>query len=157
MEDLDALVGRVLQAAEGRELPNLDTSEPGWFGEALGVAADLAGDTIEDPDKRAGVLLALEGLGQIAPALDFLRGDGMDAFLRLVYEGNDTEMQRCFRYYLEERATYAQRRAIMQAGTQGALVERTRREVVWESALAILRDIGEATLRLLVPLVMAAL
>ena len=157
MEDLDALVGRVLQAAEGRELPNLDTSEPGWVGEVLGVAADLAGDTIDDLGERSDVLLALEAIGSLGPALEFLRGDGMDAFLRLVYEGNDAEMQRCFRYYLEERATYEQRRAIMQAGTQSALVEKTRREVVWESAFAILRDIGEATLRLIIPLLIAAL
>ena len=156
--DLDALVGQIKLSAEGRELPDIDTDEGGWLDRVLSVAGDLARDWEADPTRRAEAIAGMDSIARMSGALEFLKGDGLESFLRLIYAEQDAQAQACFFYYLEEGATYQERRDAMRKGTQGALIEATRRKVIWESVVSLLSEIGMAAIKgLVVPCIIAAL
>lgn len=139
--------------ARGLEL--VEEKGPRW----AGLAVDKAGELAEGLDGPAGevaraAVAKTRARPEVAEALAGLAVDQGRAVLAHVWRGDFTEARRI---YLEREATYAERRAAMQAGTDAVYAQRQAREARWQELLDWLADLGEEAIKVAIPLLLAAL
>ena len=153
-EDVDA----VLRSATGRPITPADDKAEGWLGGVLDQAKELARDHLGgDLDELS---FALDGLERLRGVEGFLAGvgvRGLRSVMRLVYQESDHKAREAWRYWLDDRATFDERREFQNAASVEAQRRRIEQELAWEHMLGVFADIGKQTLKVVIPVLLAGL
>ena len=157
-DPLTAAINAVLRSAAGRPITLADDRRGGWLGEALDQAKDLARDHLgSDLDELD---FALDAIARLKLAETVLGGGGLKGFqsvMRLLYVGSGHQARKAYLYWLDDKATFAERRELQNAASVEAHRQRIEREMAWESIRATLADIGAQTLKVVIPILLAGL
>ena len=126
--------------------------------QALDQAKDLARDHLGgDLDELD---FALDAIARLKLAETVLGAGGLKGFqsvMRLLYTGSGHQARKAYLYWLDDKATFAERRELQNAASVEAHQQRIEREMAWESIRATLADIGTQTLKVVIPILLAGL
>lgn len=129
----------------------IDDKGEDWLDKVIEEGRDLAdehGDKLE-----GGKDTAHQALDEIEKTKTPLLRLGKVAFAHVLAAWGDDDKAEARRNYLAHQATYAERRAAMQAAGDAAAEDRDERIAAWEEVEATLKTIGTIGLKFLVKLV----
>ena len=108
------------------------------------------------PELRGAMLEALDRVEITAPSLAHITGHNLTAVLERVFAGvgasDDTR-----KLYFRTRLGYEEARQAMQNRTLEKLKRQLAKEESWDDFVEMLEDIGQMALRVLVPVILAAI
>lgn len=153
MSELGDLVADLRGKATESGVKLLEERGPGWIDKALDKTVELARDAGLDPNEAA---LAIDAAEVVREHKGALTGVAVDAFRNTMALAWDGQIDAARRAFLETEASYDERRAAMQAGTDATYKDRVEREAAWAELADMFEEIGKMALKALVPILLAA-